>query len=86
MKLEPPGSRYNARSSYLISQYPLAQEAHHGQVKTKQKNLDENPNWENTIEKILEKNKENILLEFTATMGFQNNKDAQYLSSYSVRS
>lgn len=53
----------------------LADEAHHGQVKTKQKIFDEKPNWENTIEKILEKNKENILLEFTATMGFQNNKE-----------
>lgn len=53
----------------------LADEAHHGQVKTKQRKLDERPNWENTIEKILSKNKENILLEFTATMGFQNNKE-----------
>ena len=52
----------------------IADEAHHGQVKTKQKTLDEKPNWENTIEKILENDKESILLEFTATMGFENDK------------
>lgn len=53
----------------------IADEAHHGQAQTKQKCLEEKPNWENTIEKILEKNKENILLEFTATMGFENNTE-----------
>ena len=60
----------------------IADEAHHGQSKTKQKSLVEKPNWENTIEKILEKNKSNILLEFTATMGFENNSDVheKYLS------
>jgi type III restriction enzyme len=52
----------------------IADEAHHGQVKTKQKTLDEKPNWENTIEKILENDKESLLLEFTATMGFENDK------------
>lgn len=53
----------------------LADEAHHGQVKTKQRTLTEKPNWENTIERILEKDKENLLLEFTATMGFENNSE-----------
>ncbi|MCX6818436.1 MAG: DEAD/DEAH box helicase family protein [Candidatus Aenigmarchaeota archaeon] len=53
----------------------IADEAHHGQVQTKQKTINEKPNWENTIEKIIEQNKENILLEFTATMGFENNKE-----------
>ncbi len=53
----------------------IADEAHHGQSKTKQKTLfksDEKPNWENTVEYILKQNKENILLEFTATMDFMN--------------
>jgi len=50
----------------------IADEAHHGQVKTKQKTLTNKPNWENTIEEILEKDKLNLLLEFTATMGFEN--------------
>ncbi len=51
----------------------LSDEAHHGQVKTKQKALSENlekPNWENTVEKILRQNNQNLLLEFTATMDF----------------
>jgi len=51
----------------------LADEAHHGQVQTKQTTLNDKPNWENTIEQILDKNKDNLLLEFTATMGFENN-------------
>jgi type III restriction enzyme len=53
----------------------LADEAHHGQVKTKQKTIfkaDEKPNWENTVENIFSQNRENILLEFTATMDFMN--------------
>lgn len=53
----------------------LADEAHHGQVKTKQKTIfkvDEKPNWENTVENIFKQNRENILLEFTATMDFIN--------------
>ncbi|NQU83469.1 MAG: DEAD/DEAH box helicase family protein, partial [Parcubacteria group bacterium] len=51
----------------------IADEAHHGQVKTKQQVLDESlakPNWENTVEKIFKQNPENLLLEFTATMDF----------------
>ncbi|MDD5463608.1 MAG: DEAD/DEAH box helicase family protein [Candidatus Moranbacteria bacterium] len=53
----------------------LADEAHHGQVQTKQKSLDsviEKPNWENTVEKIFKQNNKNLLLEFTATMDFLN--------------
>lgn len=46
----------------------LSDEAHHGQVQTKQKELYEKPNWENTILKIFDQNIENVLLEFTATM------------------
>jgi len=51
----------------------IADEAHHGQVKTKQKTLTDKPNWENTIEEILKKDKLSMLLEFTATMGFETN-------------
>ncbi|MDR3291858.1 MAG: DEAD/DEAH box helicase family protein [Methanobrevibacter sp.] len=50
----------------------IADEAHHGQTQTKNKTLTNKPNWENTIEKIFQKNKENILLEFTATIGIEN--------------
>lgn len=53
----------------------LADEAHHGQVQTKQKALNvklEKPNWENTVEKIFKQNRRNLLLEFTATMDFFN--------------
>ena len=49
----------------------IADEAHHGQVQTKQKTLTDKPNWENTIEKILKKDKLSMLLEFTATMSFE---------------
>ena len=51
----------------------IADEAHHGQVQTKQKALSEKlekPNWENTVEKIFKQNNRNLLLEFTATMDF----------------
>jgi len=53
----------------------IADEAHHGQVQTKQKTLSENlekPNWENTVENIFKQNTGNLLLEFTATMDFLN--------------
>ena len=50
----------------------LADEAHHGQVKTKQRTLRETANWENTVESIFKQNKRNVLLEFTATMDFMN--------------
>jgi len=53
----------------------LSDESHHGQVQTKQNALFkevEKPNWENTVIEIFQQNKENILLEFTATMDFMN--------------
>ncbi len=53
----------------------ISDEAHHGQVKTKQKALSEKlekPNWENTVEKVFKQNTGNLLLEFTATMNFLN--------------
>jgi type III restriction enzyme len=53
----------------------IADEAHHGQVQTKQKALSEKlekPNWENTVENIFKQNTSNLLLEFTATMDFLN--------------
>ncbi|MEK6928011.1 MAG: DEAD/DEAH box helicase family protein [Nanoarchaeota archaeon] len=62
----------------------LADEAHHGQTQTKQNTIfkvDEKPNWENTVLSIFQQNKENILLEFTATMDFMNKAmEAKYIS------
>lgn len=66
----------------------LADEAHHGQVKTKKKKDlfssddeveidDSKPNWENTIERIFQKNAKNLLLEFTATMDFMDKAIAE---------
>jgi len=46
----------------------LSDEAHHGQVQTKQKELTEKPNWENTIIRVFNQHIDNILLEFTATL------------------
>ncbi|MFZ1971048.1 MAG: DEAD/DEAH box helicase family protein [Candidatus Nanoarchaeia archaeon] len=48
----------------------LSDEAHHGQVQTKQKELfEENKlNWENTILRVFNQNINNLLLEFTATI------------------
>ena len=41
----------------------------------------ENPSWENTVLKIFSQNKENMLLEFTATMDFLNKKiEKKYIS------
>ena len=46
----------------------LADESHHLQKKTKQKTLINNEKtWENTVIEIFKRNKENVLLEFTAT-------------------
>lgn len=52
----------------------ISDEAHHGQVQTRnsQKKMFEEPNWENTVEKIFKQNTDNLLLEFTATMDFLN--------------
>lgn len=58
----------------------LSDESHHGQVQTKQNTLfksDEKPNWENTVVNIFQQNRENILLEFTATMDFNTNKSIE---------
>lgn len=49
----------------------LGDEAHHFSAKTKSKKQDHST-WENTIEKILALNKDNILLEFTATIDLHN--------------
>ena len=51
----------------------LADEAHHINTKTKQQIelFDEDKAiWENTVEKIFTKNKDNLLLEFTATLDY----------------
>lgn len=58
----------------------LADEAHHLNATTRnnQNALSaelEKPSWENTVSKILSKNKDNILLEFTATTEVENDAD-----------
>ena len=53
----------------------IADEAHHGQVQTRQQALSKDlqkPNWENTVESIFQQNSKNLLLEFTATMDWMN--------------
>lgn len=56
----------------------LADEAHNNQVSTANEKEEEKENWENTIiEKIFKKNKENILLEFTATINLNDRNIAQ---------
>lgn len=55
----------------------LSDEAHHSQAYTKQKTLEEERNWETTVKRIFEKNGENILLEFTATMGIEENSEVK---------
>ncbi|MCQ2964010.1 MAG: DEAD/DEAH box helicase family protein [archaeon] len=52
----------------------ISDESHHIQTKTKQTKLDA-ASWENTIEYIHKVNTKNILLEFTATPGYQKNED-----------
>ena len=49
----------------------IADEAHHKQGQTSNRTLTDKPNWENTIEMIFKENHENILLEFTATIGIE---------------
>ncbi len=52
----------------------LADEAHHfsADTKSKQKIIEEfKPTWENTVDKILQQNFDNILLEFTATLDYE---------------
>ena len=56
----------------------ISDEAHHINADTRQNasqpEIDaiENPSWENTVESIFKANSQNILLEFTATMDFDN--------------
>ncbi|MCB9063488.1 MAG: DEAD/DEAH box helicase family protein [Halobacteriovoraceae bacterium] len=53
----------------------IADEAHNFQVATRQNTISpelEKPTWENTIQKIFELNKQNLLLEFTATLDWEN--------------
>ena len=50
----------------------LADEAHHFNVATKNQTLAFDPNWENTVLKILESDIDNLLLEFTATLELEN--------------
>ena len=52
----------------------ISDEAHHIQTKTKGSLIEDSTSWENTVEKINKINKENILLEFTATVDFQDEK------------
>ena len=51
----------------------FSDEAHHISAKTKQQKefvFDEKPTWENTVERIFNQNKNNLLLEFTATLDY----------------
>ncbi len=53
----------------------LSDEAHHIQATTRQNVLSpelEKPTWENTVEKIFKQNTGNLLLEFTATLDWEN--------------
>lgn len=53
----------------------LSDESHHIQAETKQRSLSkalEKPSWENTVQQIFEKNINNMLLEFTATLDSEN--------------
>jgi len=59
----------------------ISDESHHIQTKTKRKKdqqtLDSEPSWENTIESVFNINDNNILLEFTATPGFEKNENVR---------
>lgn len=50
----------------------IADEAHHIQANTKSEK-DKEKTWEETIDTLLNINSENLLLEFTATVGIENN-------------
>lgn len=53
----------------------LSDEAHHMQVSARQGALSselEKPTWENTVEGIFKQNEHNLLLEFTATLDWEN--------------
>lgn len=56
----------------------LADEAHHLSSTTKnQADLDLVPTWENTVDKILNANFDNVLLEFTATLDYESQAIAE---------
>ena len=51
----------------------ISDEAHRINVKTKQQKelvFEEKPTWENTVERIFSQNRNNLLLEFTATLDY----------------
>ena len=50
----------------------IADEAHHLSAASKNKDLFEETTWENTVNKIYKANDNNILLEFTATIDYDN--------------
>jgi len=50
----------------------LADEAHHINASTRAQKEFEELNWEQTVKQIFEQNEENLLLEFTATLDFEN--------------
>ena len=52
----------------------ISDEAHHIQSKTKRNLFDDASSWENTVEKINQINPDSILLEFTATVDFQDDQ------------
>ena len=51
----------------------LSDEAHHMNVSTRsQESLEHVESWENTVERIFKQNRDNLLLEFTATPDYEN--------------
>jgi type III restriction enzyme len=56
----------------------ISDEAHHINANTRQARVEaatdlvDRPSWENTVERIFSANSQNVLLEFTATMDFEN--------------
>ena len=55
----------------------IADEAHHFNAATRQQLELGKPTWENTVQNILSQNEENLLLEFTATPGYERNAELQ---------
>ena len=56
----------------------IADEAHHLSSSTKKRaDLDLVPTWENTVDRILNANYENVLIEFTATLDYESQAIAQ---------
>lgn len=64
----------------------ISDEAHHIQTKTKKNLFNNDSSWENTVEKINNMNKDNILLEFTATVDFQDDQiDKKYFDKLLIK-